>query len=76
VFPESLEAIKAPVLDVYAAEDAATVLQQAPERELWGRKNKERVYDRIVIDGAGADYHGREEELARHIADWLNANAK
>ncbi|OGT84490.1 MAG: hypothetical protein A3H91_12710 [Gammaproteobacteria bacterium RIFCSPLOWO2_02_FULL_61_13] len=76
VFPESLEAIKVPVLDVYAAEDAGTVLQQAPERELWGRKNKERVFDRIVIAGARPDYHGQEAELARQVADWLSANAK
>ncbi len=75
-FPESLETIKVPVLDVYAAADAATVLQQAPERELWGRKNKERIFDRIVIAGAGADYRGHEADLARKVADWLNANAK
>ena len=76
VFPESLEAVKVPVLDVYAANDSAAVLDQAPERELWGRKNKERSFDRIVIAGADADYHGRESELARHIAAWLNVNAK
>ena len=75
-YPESLEAIKVPVLDVYAANDAATVLQQAPERELWGRKNKERAFDRIVIAGAGADYHGKEDDLARRIATWLDGNAK
>jgi len=75
-FPESLEAVKVPVLDVYAAADAAIVLQQVPERELWGRKNKERAFDHLVIADAGADYHGREAELARKVADWLNANAK
>lgn len=75
-FPESLEAVKVPVLDVYAAEDAATVLQQAPERELWGRKNKARPFDRIIIADAGADYHGKEEDLARRIAAWLDTNVK
>ena len=76
VFPESLEAVKVPMLDVYAAGDAATVLQQAPERELWGRKNKERIFDRIVIADADAKYHGREAELAQQVAAWLDANAK
>lgn len=74
-FPGTLEAVQVPMLDIYAAADAPMVLVQAPERELWGRKNKERVFDRIVIGEADAGFHGREEELARRIAEWLVANA-
>jgi triacylglycerol esterase/lipase EstA (alpha/beta hydrolase family) len=74
-YPESLETVRVPVLDVHAARDDATVLQQAPERELWGRKNKTRSFDRIVIPDAGAGYVGREDELARAIAGWLDAVA-
>jgi triacylglycerol esterase/lipase EstA (alpha/beta hydrolase family) len=74
-YPESLEAVRVPVLDVQAAQDDATVLQQAPERELWGRKNKTRRFDRIIIPDARAGYYGREDGLARAIAGWLDANA-
>jgi hypothetical protein len=74
-YPEALESVRVPVLDVFAAADAAPVLAQAPERELWGRKNKVRTFDRIVIDDAGPAFHGREEDLAQHIAAWLDANA-
>lgn len=74
-FPGSLEAVKVPVLDVYAAGDVAAVVAEAPERELWGRKNKERVFDRIVMADTAAGFHGREPELARRISEWLVANA-
>ncbi len=74
-FPESLAAMQVPVLDVYAAADTAPVLMAAPERELWGRKNKNRLFERIVIEDATADFHGREMELARRITAWLVANA-
>ncbi|MBI1733089.1 MAG: DUF3530 family protein [Gammaproteobacteria bacterium] len=75
-YPESLEAVTVPVLDVYASGDSATVLQQAPERELWGRKNKKRIFDRAIIPESDAGYHGRDDDLARAIAAWLDANAK
>lgn len=74
-FPESLGAVKVPVLDLYAGSDDALVLQSAPARELWGRKNKERVFERMVIEDAAAGFHGREGELATRIAAWLVANA-
>ncbi len=75
-FPKSLETIKAPVLDIYAAGDGAMVLLQAPDRELWGRKNKARAFDRIVIADASAGFHGREDELAGRIVEWLNVNTR
>jgi pimeloyl-ACP methyl ester carboxylesterase len=75
-YPGSLEAVRVPVLDVQAERDDPVVLQQAPERELWGRKNKTRTFDRIVIPNAEGGYHGREEELARALAGWLEVNAR
>jgi pimeloyl-ACP methyl ester carboxylesterase len=74
-FPENLEAVNVPVLDVYAAGDVAAVLAEAPERELWGRKNKERVFDRIVMEDTAAGFHDREADLARRISEWLVANS-
>lgn len=74
-FPESLAAVKAPVLDLYAANDDALVLLKAPERELWGRKNKERVFERLIMEDAAAGFHGRDGDLTRRIAAWLVGNA-
>ena len=61
-----------PVLDIYGSRDYAEVSRSADDRRLAGKRNGNRFYEQIVINGADHYYTDKEPELINEITSWLD----
>jgi len=76
-FPESAEAlakVKVPVLDLYGSQDLEPVLNSVEQRALSGKKQPDRQYMQVRVDGANHFFQGHEEDLVRQVTEWLDAH--
>lgn len=67
---EEMYRIKIPVLDVYGGNDWTMTMYGGPERLEQIRKNPRSA--QVIVPGAQHFFEGREEELVRHIAGFLD----
>ena len=69
---ESLKKIKVPVLDLYASDDLKSVLNTSEQRAAAAKKAGNTHYQQIIIKDAGHFFEGKEDELIKQTADWVN----
>jgi len=67
---EEMYRIKIPVLDIYGSNDWTVTMYGGPERLAQIRKNPRSA--QIIVPGAQHFFEGREEELLKHVAGFLD----
>ena len=67
---EEMYRIKIPVLDIYGSNDWTVTMYGGPERLEQIRKNPRSA--QVIVPGAQHFFEGREEELLKHIASFLD----
>ncbi len=68
---QDLGKISIPVLDVYASNDRAAVLEAVAERKKLIRPQLQETYRAARIGGAGPYYSGFEQALLKRVRSWL-----
>ncbi len=68
---KQLESINLPVLDIYGSRDMLEVRREADDRRLAARKNGNRAYRQMIIEGADHYFTGLLEVLVKRIHGWL-----
>ncbi len=71
---EALAKVRVPVLDLYGSEDLESVLNSVEQRALSGKKQPDRQYLQVRVDGANHFFQGHEEDLVRQVTEWLDAH--
>ena len=69
---KALEKISIPVLDIFGSEDLEAVLSSINERAAAEKKAGNANYTQIKIAGAEHMFDGKEDELIKAIAGWLD----
>ena len=69
---KALEKISIPVLDIFGSEDLEAVLSSINERAAAAKKAGNANYTQINIAGAEHMFDGKEDELIKAIAGWLD----
>ena len=72
VRPFPLARMKAPILDVLGTAEYPRVLALAKRRKTLLETTAERQSRQVFVEGADHYFKGRDAELARVVADWLN----
>ena len=67
----SLTRIKIPVLDLYGEDDLPDVLKTTDKRAKAARISSNRQYTQMMTKGANHFFDGKETELVKTTASWL-----
>ncbi len=68
---KQLESINIPVLDIYGSRDMLEVKREADDRRLASRKNGNKLYRQMVIEGADHYFSAVFDVLLKRIQGWL-----
>lgn len=71
---DALARLRIPVLDLYGGKDLDTVLNTVQDRATSGQKNESGTYRQIRVEDANHFFQGHEDDLKKHVLDWLQSH--
>jgi len=69
---KSLEKIKVPVLDLYGDDDLERIMSTIENRAASAKKAGNKNYTQVEIAGSNHFFDGKEDELIKAVAEWLD----
>jgi pimeloyl-ACP methyl ester carboxylesterase len=73
---EALAKIRISILDLYGSQDLESVLNSVEQRAASGKKQPDRQYLQVRVEGANHFFQGHEEDLVQQVNEWLDAQRK
>lgn len=68
---ENLQQIIVPVLDIYGSGDLESVIGSSKKRAAAAQKAGNKNYQQVIIKGADHFFKGKEKELLKKTAEWM-----
>jgi len=72
----SLPKIKSPVLEIYGSDDLPEVINTTADKASLAKSSGIKDYKQIKVDGADHFFKGKNDELVKQIAGWIQTYAE